>query len=86
MGIFALDGGEIIPSYMSQIERNGGGSGTLSQRNPTKSPKVRARSAALRWIFVFVVLKKNQGSDGFRTVFICLNRFLFRSRFWMGND
>jgi len=33
--------GEVIPSYMSRIERNGGGSGTLSQRNPTKPPKVK---------------------------------------------
>ena len=33
--------GEIIPSYMPRIERNGGGSGTLSQRSAaTKPPKV----------------------------------------------
>ena len=36
----STDRGEVIPSYMSRIERNGGGSGTLSQRNPTKPPKV----------------------------------------------
>lgn len=34
--------GEIIPSYMPRIERNGGGSGTLSQRSAaTKPPKVK---------------------------------------------
>lgn len=45
----STDRGEVIPSYMSRIERNGGGSGTLSQRNPTKPPKVQTASSYPRF-------------------------------------